>query len=498
MNSKISMIGKRILGVLLAAAVTVSMVPLMSEASYSDWESIKDSTEEYMYSLLEKNPVYGSEWIAMDLARGGCDISEQVFIDYYENLVSTVKEKGGILSGSRYTEYSKAVLAVKALGRNPENVGGYDLLAKLTEVLNVEKQGINGPIWALIALDACGYESEAKGEYIEDILNAKTRLESGGWKLSTSSEVMDVDITAMAVTALAPYAAQPEVKEAVDDAVYALEKAERGDGTYGENVGMDASADSTAQVITAFCSLGIECGNMVQGLLSFRKGNGFSHVQGGAINNMATDQAYRALAAYERFKDGSNGIYDLSDVEEVNIPGPGKVKVEASALSNERISVKWSRGAGDKGYQISFGGKYYYVSGSSKVFTGLDAYRLYRIKVRAYRYVNGDKVYGLWSAEKSVKATYTAPAKPAISSAKSTDKRTLTVKWKKVSYAKGYQVAYRKKGSTYRYVYADSLSKKIGKLKSQKTYQVKVRAYKIVNGKKKYGSFSSVKTVKVK
>lgn len=490
---------KRISILLLAAIVSVSMMPMVSEASDSDWASVKESTASYVYSLFEEKPLYGSEWFAIDLARGGFDISAQPFIDYYEDIVAVVKEKQGEMSRNKYTEYSKVALAVKALGRNPEDVGGYNLLAKLYEASNVEKQGINGPIWALIALDACESGDSVKDEYIKYILESPLVLEDGGWKLSASSESMDTDITAMAVYALAPYYSKREdVKEAVDNAVKKLQETANEDGTYSETDGAAASVESTAQVAIAFSTLGIDCDDVINSMLKFRKGNGFTHITGGKIDGMATEQALTALIAYERMIKGESPIYDLSDTRKIVIAAPAKVTATASALSNERISVKWDSVSGAKGYQISFAGKNYYTASKSKVFTGLEAYKQYKIKVRAYKYVNGEKLYGPWSEEKSVKATYTAPAKPVISSLKSGKKKTLTVKWKKVSYAKGYQVAYKKKGGSYKYATTTSLSKTVKKLTSKKTYYVKVRAYKVVDGKKKYGKFSKVKTVKVK
>ena len=94
------------------------------------------------------------------------------------------------------------------------------------------------------------------------------------------------------------------------------------------------------------------------------------------------------------------------------------------------------------------------------------------------------------------------PKKGTISSLKSAARKKMTVRWKKVSGSvTKYQVRYRVKGTskwTTKTYSASTKSKTIAGLKSGKTYQVQVRAYKTVGGTKYCGSWSSTKTVKVK
>ncbi len=105
--------------------------------------------------------------------------------------------------------------------------------------------------------------------------------------------------------------------------------------------------------------------------------------------------------------------------------------------------------------------------------------------------------YTLYAKWEKVKVS-----KPAVKSL-SGKKKAFTVKLKKkVSGAKGYQIAYTtdkkfKKGV--KYVTTGKTTKSVAKLKSKKTYYVKVRAYKMDSrGKKVYGSYSALKTIKVK
>ena len=92
-----------------------------------------------------------------------------------------------------------------------------------------------------------------------------------------------------------------------------------------------------------------------------------------------------------------------------------------------------------------------------------------------------------------------------ISSLKSAKTKALTVTWKTVSGASGYQVKYStSKKFTEKTTKSATVKKQkskkttIKKLKKGKKYYVKVRAYKTADGKKIYGAYSAVKNIKVK
>lgn len=185
----------------------------------------------------------------------------------------------------------------------------------------------------------------------------------------------------------------------------------------------------------------------------------------------------------------------------------GKVTgVKASATAYNKIKISWSARSGADGYEVyqaKGSGAYKKIAdckASVKQYTrtGLATGTTYKYKVRAYKTVEGTKVYSAFSAVKS--------AKPAL--AKTTVKLTagkkkITVKWKKVSGASGYQIyrslkktkGFKKiktitKGSTVKYTNK--------KLKKGKRYYYKVRAYRKVSGKKVYSSYSAVKYKKTK
>ena len=121
--------------------------------------------------------------------------------------------------------------------------------------------------------------------------------------------------------------------------------------------------------------------------------------------------------------------------------------------------------------------------------------KTYYYKVRAYRNVSGKKVYGSYSATEKAKAVLSAPTLSAGSTSK-----TAVLEWSKVKGADGYQVyASDSQNGTYTRI---KITKGTGatdeSLLTGKTRYYKVRAYRKVNGKAVYGSFSKIKKVTVK
>ena len=159
------------------------------------------------------NPGYGSlngDWTVFGLARSGVQVAGKYYETYYGNVEAAVTEAGGKLSETKYTEYSRLVLALTAIGRDPRDVGGYDLLVPLADLERVAMQGVNGSIYALLALDSAGYAipqnpdaavQATREGYVDEILSRQNP--DGGWANTTGNS--DLDTTAMALTALAAY-----------------------------------------------------------------------------------------------------------------------------------------------------------------------------------------------------------------------------------------------------------------------------------------------------
>lgn len=267
---------------------------------------------------------FGSEWLVIALARSGRDVPDS----YYDSVVKAVQSAKGQLSDKKSTEYARTILALTAIGKDPADVGGYDLLARLADMDDVTYQGINGAIFALLALDSGKYDVPAAAEggtqVTRDGLVAyilAQQLSDGGWALSGTSA--DPDVTAMALQALAPYRTGDEtVDAAVDKGVQLLSDMQLADGGYSSWGTLNS--ESCAQVLIALATLGIDPVSdsrfvkngltVLDALLAYAVSGGFRHTVDGEADAIATEQALCALTAYARLLDGKTALYDMTDV----------------------------------------------------------------------------------------------------------------------------------------------------------------------------------------
>ncbi len=106
------------------------------------------------------------------------------------------------------------------------------------------------------------------------------------------------------------------------------------------------------------------------------------------------------------------------------------------------------------------------------------------------------------TASTSTLQSASKPKKPTIKSLKK-GKKSFVLQWKKIKDVKGYQVQYStskkfKKAKKVNIKKSSTTKLTVKKLKKKKKYYVRMRSYKVVNGKKVYSSWSKTKTVKTK
>jgi len=177
--------------------------------------------------------------------------------------------------------------------------------------------------------------------------------------------------------------------------------------------------------------------------------------------------------------------------------------VNTKVVSATSAKISWGKVSGVSGYEVrraaSKTGSYSVVkntSGTSFTNTGLTAGKTYYYKVRAYKTIDGKKVYGAYSKIVSVK-----PKPLKVTGVKATKVKSgqAKISWSKQANVSGYQIVRAtSKNGTYKSVGTTTkLTFKNTKLTAGKTYYYKVRAYKTVDGKKVYGAYSSIKSVKV-
>lgn len=282
----------------------------------------------------------GGEWAVLALARGDATVASGYYDGYVSRVKQTLQDNGGVLPGSanRKTEYSRVVIALSALGEDVTSLGGYNLLLPLANFSDVTAQGINGPIYALIAFSTRGWEIPAIADAAKQTTRQKLidyilarEIPSGGFAMAGTSAA--ADITAMALQALAPYQADAAVEAATGRALTTLSNMQLPDGGFGYDTEGE-TAESAAQVITALAALGLNPttdtrfvksgGNPMTALLALQQADGsFFHIAAGTgSKQMATEQAAYALVAYGRFLSGKTALYDMSDVTPKEEPPP--------------------------------------------------------------------------------------------------------------------------------------------------------------------------------
>lgn len=297
------------------------------------------------------------EWAVLGQARAKVPLSEAYIAAYYEKVVAYVKANigsDGILRAPDdkntpvITDNERIALALTAIGKDPANVGGENLLKALQnkdimQVTDTSNTDINGLVMGLLALNSRNYTSDTSW-LVQAVLAQQN--EDGSWRASADTKpVGDVDMTAMALQALAPYhkdGGNETVNTAVRKALNWLS------GKYRS--GYDSS-ESCAQVVIALSALNLDANtdarftktvegkilSVLGNLLQYRvaENGGFKHqFADKAVNEMATEQALCAMAAYARFTEKANALYDMTDAACAHRFGEWKVTVAATCTKD--------------------------------------------------------------------------------------------------------------------------------------------------------------------
>lgn len=351
---------KKFVAIILSFIMVFSLSGIVSAENSYNIDAVVSDTANYIYTTVSEPQVgsIGGEWAVLGLARSGIEIPEAYYQDYYQRVEEYVKEREGNLHDKKYTEYSRLTVALTAIGKNPADVAGYNLLTPLGDYEKTIWQGMNGPIWALIALDSGNYEmpknpdatvQATRDMYIQRILDCQ--LPDGGWSLfggtkaATSGDgVSDPDITGMAVQALSKYQDNPKVKDAIDTALHTM--SEKQDEKGGFSSWGTSNSESCVQMLVALCELGVPVDDsrfvkngytILDNLMTYYdKGNGFRHTaDGSGVNLMSTEQAFYCLVAVKRMNEGKNSLYRMSDAISVS-----DGQDNAVGLKNKHADVK--------------------------------------------------------------------------------------------------------------------------------------------------------------
>ena len=307
---------RKLCSLLIAFTLLIGFATPTWANSQSDLDAAITRTASYILRTVRNPGVgeVGGDWAILGLARSGHPVPELYFSRYLGAVERHTRANNGVLDQRRVTEHSRVILGLTAAGFDPRDVAGFDLLAPLRDFDRVVWQGINGPIFALLALDSLDYPSELREQFVEEILNRQ--LADGGWNLT--GERGDPGITGMALQALAKYRDDPEVAAAVRRGLTFISRAQEESGGFSGNV------ESAVQVLVALTELNISIDNprfvkngntVLDNILSFGNADGsFHHSRDSTESNlMATEQALYGLAAARRATNGQNSLYRMSD-----------------------------------------------------------------------------------------------------------------------------------------------------------------------------------------
>ena len=270
-----------------------------------------------------------SDWMAMGLALGGVEEAYDAYLDALKAYVEKCYADKGCLDAVKATEYHRIALTVLALGGDPTHFGkdgkGEDINLIADGTYNfagdLGKQGLNGWIWALITLDAGGYDVPKDARYSRETICANilaAQEDNGGFGLTAGSA--DVDMTAMALQALAPY--RGNCNRQIQSALTYLTE-EMTDRCSFVSYGTE-NVESTAQVVIALCALQIDptedsrfCRDgqtLITGLERFCLSDGtYTHtLEDPQSDMMASEQALLAQIAFYRLQQGNGRLYDFT------------------------------------------------------------------------------------------------------------------------------------------------------------------------------------------
>ena len=333
---------RKILSVIIVVMLIAGLASPALAVNNADLEAAVNRTAAFMLENVPNPQVdsVGGEWAVIGLARSGFNVPDSYFENYFQTVQRHLRDNNGVLHERRLTDYSRVILALTASGFDPRDVGGFDLTLPLGDFERTIWQGVNGPIWALIALDSANFvipvnpnaQTQSTRElFIAEILRRQTP--DGGWNLTAgatgpvaANEIGDPGLTGMALQAFSRYQDMPDVRAATDRALAFLSGIQTTQGGFSSTFsGSSSDVESAVQVLVALTELGISLRDprfvkngysVLDSIMSYGLPDGsFMHSRDGSGNNqMSTEQAFYGLVAAQRAAQGRNSLYNMTDV----------------------------------------------------------------------------------------------------------------------------------------------------------------------------------------
>lgn len=334
------------------------------------------SVQEWIDGSLSENAGMSSEWYILAL----CQSTDADFTKYESSLLSYL-DTHKISAASTQQKYALCLAGVGS-------TNGYISLVTDT---SIGKQGIMSYIYGLHLLNNGYSGSLGSSEVIEAIVTSRNG--DGGW--SVSGDVSDVDVTAMAIQALAPHISDPQIKACVDSALALLSEKQLAEGDF-KSYGV-GNPESGAQVVVALSALGIDArtdqrfiknGNtLFDGIKKYMLSDGsFCHTAGGNSSSAATSQVLYSMIAYKRMTEGASPLYILDKRDPENVlPAPAADAHTADSNVQSETKSNTDNGDGkDADTQKKYGYKLY-VSIALSTVGGIACAVLFLLKKRSVK-----------------------------------------------------------------------------------------------------------------
>lgn len=328
---------KKVITAVCAALVLAVQTAFPAFAEDSDHRSLVEE-------IFTQTSAGGGFWDGMEY--GGADRIAYCYTELYgadgaEDYIVTAKAAAEeLMTSERFvkpTDLQKCAIALSHYGECSQQL--IDAAVYLNE--DFSKQGLNAYIWGLIAADRAELPApegalNTRASMTEYILSKQ--LDDGGFALTGSAA--DCDITSAVIYALAPQRDDSAVAEAIGRAFVTLRQLQtaRGFASMGE-----VNCESTAQAVIAAASLGeiswIEDSGVLDALLLYRTEDGFSHLEGGKANPLATSQACSALTAYLKLAPQEAPAIETEHTQESSQAASQEVDPQQAKLTGSTIKL---------------------------------------------------------------------------------------------------------------------------------------------------------------
>lgn len=434
---------KKLLSVLLSAVMIFSaVVPFsalaetktlgLKEVVTAQVEAKADMLGAMNYLKASTPQTVANSYEVHKFAQAGGDVSE-----YLTALESNLKANNGKIMARQQGEtadsenlvyYAVAIDILTILGKDVTNFGGYNV-KQAFETFAQTNKNVSNPYFYRCIVEAC--KAIGNDELARDLIDQMSKSYKVGSGLDNWG--YSCDNTSVYVATVAPYKAYYQTN--YNDALKLIAGYKKNKG-YCYQTTFEENANSTAMALMAYSAAGDfdKAYEAYQLLKNFEsdKNNGvfvaYDYTEKkDTENQLATADALRALSYFDdacdqKIKDLSN-----SDSTKPTQPAPttkpetakpqsttpAKTKVQKISTGKKSITAQWKKVAGVSAYQVqiatnkkfSKNKKTFKVSKkSTKVkIKKLKAKKVYYLRVRSYKKVNGKKVYSKWSTVRKVK-----------------------------------------------------------------------------------------------